>query len=68
VIDTTGSAPMNQVIFNSPTWSGSDTKWQGYDDQITPVPEPSTYGAMLLGAMGALLGYRRWRRAKATKA
>jgi autotransporter-associated beta strand protein len=68
VIDTTGSAPMNQVIFNSPTWSGSDTKWQGYDDQITPVPEPSTYGALLLGAMGALLGYRRWRRAKTAKA
>ncbi|MDI1249894.1 MAG: autotransporter-associated beta strand repeat-containing protein [Lacunisphaera sp.] len=68
VIDTTGSAPMNQVIFNSPTWSGADTKWQGYDDQITPVPEPSTYGALLLGAMGALLGYRRWRKAKAAKA
>jgi hypothetical protein len=68
VLDTTGSAPMNQVIFNSPTWTGSDTKWQSYDDQITPVPEPSTYGAMLLGAMGALLGYRRWRRAKAAKA
>ncbi len=59
--DTTGQAPMNYVVFNSPTWVGDNTKWQSWDDQITPVPEPSTYGAMLIGAMGALLGYRRWR-------
>ncbi|MBI2497804.1 MAG: autotransporter-associated beta strand repeat-containing protein, partial [Opitutae bacterium] len=64
VQDLTGSAPMNQVIFNSPTWVGNDTKWQGYDDQITPVPEPSTYGALLLGTMAAMLGWRRWRQAK----
>lgn len=66
VQDLTGSTPMNQIIFNSPTWVGNNTKWQSYDDQITPVPEPSTYGALLLGGVGALLGWRRWRqRAKA---
>jgi hypothetical protein len=64
VVNLTGSAPMNQVVFDSPTWVGNNTIWQGYDHQITPVPEPSTYGALLLGAMGVLLGYRRFRRTK----
>lgn len=62
VVDVRGVAPENQVVFDAPTWTGNDTKWQGYDHQITPVPEPSTYGALLLGAMGALLGYRRFRK------
>jgi autotransporter-associated beta strand protein len=57
--DTTGSAPVNQVVFNSPTYSGDNTKWQAYDKQITPVPEPSTYGAALLGVGGVLLAWRR---------
>jgi len=62
--DLTGTTPMNQIVFagGSPAWTGNNTIWQSYDDQITPVPEPSTYGAMLIGAIGALLGYRRWRR------
>lgn len=59
--DTTGSSPMNQVIFNAPTWVGNNTKWQSYDNQITPVPEPATYGTLLLGTLGGLLGWRRWR-------
>lgn len=62
--DSTGSSPMNQVVFNNPTWTGNDTKWQSYDDQITPVPEPSTYGALLIGALGAALGWRRWRKSR----
>ncbi|WP_157772396.1 autotransporter-associated beta strand repeat-containing protein [Lacunisphaera limnophila] len=62
VFDTTATTPMNQVVFAG--FTGNQTKWQSYDDQITPVPEPSTYGAMLVGAMGALLGYRRWRKAR----
>lgn len=64
VLGTTGTGAETQVIFDAPTWTGADTKWQSYDHQITPVPEPSTYGALLLGAMGALLGYRRYRQAK----
>jgi len=64
VLDLRGTTPMNQIIFDSPTWVGNNTIWQGYDHQITPVPEPSTYGALLLGAMGVLLGYRRHRQAK----
>jgi len=57
--DTTGAIPMNQVVFNSPTFSGDNTKWQSYDKQITPVPEPSAYGALLLGLGGSLVAWRR---------
>ena len=55
--DTTGSSPMNQVHFTG--FAAGDTKWQGYDRQITPVPEPSTYGALLLGALTAFFAWRR---------
>jgi autotransporter-associated beta strand protein len=71
----TGQAPMNRVDFagGTPEWTGANTKWLPWDNdgggyhEITPVPEPSTYGAMLLGAMGALTGYRRWKRRTAAK-
>jgi len=59
VTDVRGSSPMNQVVFNG--FTGNNTQWQGYDEQITPVPEPSTYGAMLMGAGLAVFGLRRWR-------
>ncbi len=64
--DTTGSAPMNQITFGG--FAASDTQWLSYEDnagsgyhQITPVPEPSTYGALLLTATGGLLAWRRRR-------
>ena len=60
VHDTTGATPMNQVVFAS--FTGADTKWQGYDNQITPVPEPSTYGVLLLATSIALVLWRRRRR------
>lgn len=44
---------------------GSGAYWQEYDatySRITPVPEPSTYGALLLAASAGLMGYRRWKR------
>jgi autotransporter-associated beta strand protein len=43
---------------------GDTASWEYYDNnyvRITPVPEPSTYGAMLMGAGLAVFGYRRWR-------
>ena len=64
VLGTQGTGQEAQVVFNAPTWTGANTKWQSYDNQITPVPEPTTYGALLLGAMGTLLGYRRYRQSK----
>lgn len=64
VFNTTGNNPVNQVVFSN--FTASDTKWLGYEDtsgsgyhQVTPVPEPSTYGAALLGALVSLVVLRR---------
>lgn len=62
VFNTTGAAPMNQITFTG--FAGNDTRWQDFDSQITPVPEPATYGAMLVGAMGVFFAWRRWRQTK----
>ncbi len=60
--DTRGTSPQNQIIFtgNLP----DHTVWQSWDKQITPAPEPSTYGAMMIAGALGLLGYRRWRAAR----
>jgi len=55
--DLTGVSPMNQVTFTG--FAAGDTKWLGYDDQITPVPEPATYGAWLLGGLFVFFFWRR---------
>jgi len=60
--NTTGSAPMNQVVFAG--FTANDTKWLGYDQQLTPVPEPATYGAWLLGLLLGLRGWRLYRQGK----
>jgi len=54
--DTTGSAPMNQVVF---TGSTLETGWASLDNQVRPVPEPAFYGALLLGVG---IGFLLWRR------
>jgi hypothetical protein len=57
-LDLMGSAPMNQVIFNG--FTANETGWDSWDKRIRPnVPEPSTYGAILLGS---LTGFALWRR------
>jgi autotransporter-associated beta strand protein len=55
--DTSGAAPMNQIDFNGAP--ASSTKWLGYDHQITPVPEPSSFGAILLLLSGLGIAWRR---------
>ena len=67
-----GTHPENQVHFEGDPQSpdGSHTTWINYDYdgftnwEIRPIPEPSTYGAILTGASLAFLLYRRSRKAK----
>ncbi len=52
------TAPLNQVVFTG--FTASQTGWDSYDNQVRPnVPEPRTYGALLLAA---LTGFFAWRR------
>lgn len=57
--DTTGAAPMNQVVFAN--FTGNDTTWLSAGNSIRPVPEPSTYGAILLSVTTGLMLWRRQR-------
>jgi fibronectin-binding autotransporter adhesin len=60
---TQGNPPLNQITFGpsgGPPWSYPNTTWQPWDNQVTPVPEPSTYGALLMAAGLLGFGYRRW--------
>lgn len=64
VYDTMGSAPMNQITFSG--YSASVSGWDGWDNQVRPhVPEPSAYGAFLLGALAGLFAWRRRPRLRA---
>ncbi len=56
-LNTSGTAPMNQLTFTG--FSSGLTHWQSYDKQISPVPEPATYGAMLVAFAAALACWRR---------
>ena len=64
-LGTQGQAPANQVVFNG--GDGNDTKWLPFDGgtngEITPVPEPTTTGLLLLGSATALFCLRRRPRA-----
>ena len=64
VFDTMGSSPMNQVVFNG--YTGNNTTWASYDNQVRPnVPEPSTYGALVLATILGLFGLSRLRARRA---
>jgi fibronectin-binding autotransporter adhesin len=54
--------PETQVTFNG--YSSSSTGWLSYDNEISPAPEPATYGAILVGvSLLGLVFYRRKRSA-----
>ena len=69
-INTRGVGDENQITFQG--FSSNQTAWLDYNNgnkhEITPAPEPATYGAMFMGAALALLGYRRWKRTAAAAA
>lgn len=58
-----GSSLLSQIQFTGYNPATYPTKWQTWsDNQVTPVPEPATYGAALLGLGTLLAGWRRFRR------
>ena len=69
-LNTVGAGnPEIQITFsgyspNQTAWLGNNP-WTGYN-QITPAPEPATYGFILMAAGLALVGYRRLRAGKKT--
>lgn len=49
------------------TWGNMD--FMGFGAQLSrPIPEPSTYGALLVGAVAGLLGWRRFRTRRSASA
>ena len=63
--DVRDAPPMNQIGFAD--FSNSHTFWGG-NQEITPAPEPATYGLFFIGGSIGLLLYRRFRRSKAVAA
>lgn len=56
--DVRNVTPVNQITFGG--FTNSATVWQSWDHQVTPAPEPATYGAIFTGgALGLLLWRRR---------
>ncbi len=63
VLDQRGNAPVgnnasSQITFNG--FTSNDTAWTGWHE-VTPAPEPATYGAMMMSACLGLLGFTRWK-------
>jgi hypothetical protein len=62
-----GSTILGEIVVNG----NPGTAWNPHNGSITPtapVPEPSTYGAMLIGAGAAFFGWRRWRAGRRERA
>ncbi len=55
-----GATNRGRIVFTG--YTGPDTRWQAFDHQITPVPEPSVYGAALMGFCALLVAWRSRRR------
>ena len=58
-LGTSGTAPINQITFTG--FSNNATGWQSYDHQISPAPEPATYGALFVALCLGVVGLRRRR-------
>lgn len=56
-----GGAPMNRIVFAG--WTGADTRWRSFDNQISVVPEPGMTGLFTLGSLTLCFANRRRRSA-----
>ncbi len=64
--DSRGTGTAAQVVFSGISSSG--TLWKSFDKQITPVPEPSTYGALfLMISAGGYLWHRRSKKVRVSQ-
>jgi hypothetical protein len=65
-VNNPGTAVLGQIAFTG--YSPSATNWQSFDHQITPVSEPSAYGAvfMFLGLCG--VAWSRLRSSRSARA
>jgi hypothetical protein len=59
-LNNPGAGNLGRIVFTG--FTGADSTWQSYDSQIKPVPEPSIYGAALLGLSTLFAGWRLYRR------
>lgn len=57
IAQTNPSSSIVQVSFEG----GATAGWTAGSGNITPVPEPATYGTIFIGGMLGLFGYARWR-------
>ncbi|MEZ0216826.1 MAG: beta strand repeat-containing protein [Rariglobus sp.] len=62
ILNVRGDGAASQVIFTGAPGGGASTIWQGYDKQITPVPEPATYGALFMAIATGGWFFQRHRR------
>ncbi|MDB6128525.1 MAG: autotransporter-associated beta strand repeat protein, partial [Verrucomicrobia bacterium] len=62
VVDARGASPENQITFSGS--SANNTAWLSYDHQVTPAPEPSTYGALFTAIALGAVGFRRYCRTR----
>jgi fibronectin-binding autotransporter adhesin len=54
-----GPPALSQIVFGTP-YTGDSAKWFSVSTQITPVPEPATYGAIFMAtALGLFLIHQR---------
>jgi fibronectin-binding autotransporter adhesin len=67
LLDRTGSTPENQITFagfsnNSTAWINQSTYGNFNQNEIRPVPEPATYGALFISGGFGLSAFRHYRR------
>lgn len=58
--DQPGQPPASSIVFAN--FTGDDTRWKFSNNEITPVPQPSSFGVLSLAGLAAWSRLRRRRR------